>query len=466
MFFLNPLTLCSAFIEQLNESLKTMGARPLSRLQRLSLSVCITGVLITNTLCWKRFERACFGRYSANAMSKMFRHGKIFWEKLLYASVCRVISAYDITSGVLALDGTENKRSKNTKAIAKVHKMKDKSTGGFVMGQHLTILVLITDKVTIPVGFELYEPNPAQKHWQKQDKQLRKLGVPKSKRPKAPKKDPSYPTITEVALRVLQQFKSDFPQIKIKSILADAYYGSKPFFHEATNIFPGVQLVSQIKKSQKIKFHKRYISVDEYFKIYAGVERKIPVRGEEQSVVIHGARLHLKAHGCKRFIVAMKYEGETEYRYLIASDLTWRLTDIAAAYTLRWLVEVFIQDWKSYEGWCQLAKQPGDIGTRRGVVLSLLTDHCLLLHEDQMALIKNKLPAATVGSLRDRERANAIVESVSSLVQDNSDAERITEQLQGCIENTIHLRSSNKHMSHKEMPNLSGSTSLTYRAAA
>jgi hypothetical protein len=465
MFFLEPLSLCSTFIGQLNESLKSIGSRPLSRSQRMWLSICITGVLVTNTVCWKRFERACFGRYSSAALSKMFCRGKILWEKLLFASVCRVIAAYTINCGVLALDGTENKRSKNTKAIAKVHKMKDKSTGGFVMGQHLTILVLITDKVTVPVGFELYEPDPAQKQWQEQDKQLRKTGVPKYKRPKALKRNPSYPTITDVALRVLQQFKINFPHVKIKAILADAYYGSKHFVHKATILFPDTQFISQVKKSQKVKFHRRYISVEEYFKIYTAVERKIPVRGKEQTVLIHGARLYLKAHGCKRFIVAMKYEDETEYRYLIATDLTWRLTDIAAAYTLRWLVEVFIQDWKSYEGWCQLAKQPGDTGTRRGVVLSLLTDHCLLLHEDQMALIKNKLPAATVGSLRDRERANAMVEAVGSLVQDKADANRIANQLKDSIENIIPLRPSNKHMAHKDMPNLTGTASLAYRAA-
>src|SRR5690554_5628908 len=83
-------------------------------------------VLVTNTVCWKRFERSCFGQYSATTLSKMFCRGKILWERLLFASVCRVITAYNITSGVLALDGTENKRSKNTKALAKVHKMKDK----------------------------------------------------------------------------------------------------------------------------------------------------------------------------------------------------------------------------------------------------------------------------------------------------------------------------------------------------
>lgn len=466
MFFLKPLSLCSLFIEQLNESLETIGGRPLSRIQRTWLSICITGVLVTNTVCWKRFERSCFGQYSATTLSKMFCRGKILWERLLFASVCRVITAYNITSGVLALDGTENKRSKNTKALAKVHKMKDKSTGGFIMGQHLTILILITDKITVPVGFELYEPDPVQKLWQKQDKKLRKSGIAKSKRPKEPKRNQSYPTMTDIALRVLQQFKTDFPQVKVKAILADAYYGSKHFVQKATAIFPDTQLISQVKKSQKVKFHRRYISIEEYFKIYAGVERKISVRGKEQSVTIHGARLCLKAHGCKRFIIAMKYEGETEYRYLVATDLTWRLTDIATAYTLRWLVEVFIQDWKSYEGWCQLAKQPGETGTRRGVVLSLLTDHCLLLHEDQMALVNNKLPAATVGSLRDRERANAMVEAVGSLVQDKADAHRIANQLKDSIEHIIPLRPSNKHMAHKEMPKLSGTDSLSYRAAA
>jgi hypothetical protein len=37
------------------------------------------------------------------------------------------------------------------------------------------------------------------------------------------------------------------------------------------------------------------------------------------------------------------------YRSLIASDLSWRTLDIVQGQTLRWLVEVFIQDWKSYE---------------------------------------------------------------------------------------------------------------------
>jgi len=58
-------------------------------------------------------------------------------------------------------------------------------------------------------------------------------------------------------------------------------------------------------------------------------------------------------------------------------------------YTLRWLVEVFIEDWKNFEGWNMLAKQQGEEGSMRGVTLSLLCDHMLLVHPKQSALLKN-----------------------------------------------------------------------------
>ena len=267
-------------------------------------------------------------------------------------------------------------------------------------------------------------------------------------------------------MNLLRKFKSDFPNITIKAILADAYYGSKIFFKEAMLTYPHSQFVSQVKKTQLIKYCGRYKSVETFFNGQPGVERQISIRGENTTVTIHGARLYLKAHGVKRFIIAMKYDGETEYRYLVASDLTWRLTDIAAAYTLRWLVEVFIQDWKSYEGWCQLAKQPGDNGTRKGVVLSLLTDHCLLLHEDQMALVNDKLPAATVGSLRDRERAHAMIDALNDLIRDKDDGELIATQLKLSIENVIPLKPSKKHMCHRQMTNLKSAPSLSHQKVA
>lgn len=466
MFYLQPLALCTAFIEQIDETLVVAGLKKLSLSQKLWLSVCLTGVIITNTVCWKRFERAGFGRYSAGTLSKMFRRGKIHWDNLLMVSVLTLFEKYRITAGVLALDGTDNGRSKNTKAIAKVHKIKDKASGGFIKGQELTILVLITDKLTLPVGFEFYEPDPAYSEWKKADRQLKQEGIAKKNRPQSPAKNTDYPSVIEVALNLLRTFERQYPQIKVKAILADALYGAPGFVTPASQLFNGVQVISQVKKNQIIKTRGQSMSVETYFLRNAGFARPLKIRGgDEQTVCMHGARIYLKAHGCKRFIIALKYEGETNYRYLLGSDLTWRLTDIAAAYTLRWLVEVFIQDWKGYEGWCQLAKQPGVDGSCRGVILSLLVDHCLLLHPDQMALIKNKLPAATVGSLRDRERAAAVVEAIEELVT-GQQANDIVTQLKDCIVTAIPLRPSKKHMNNRDIGKLESTDSLKYQIAA
>jgi hypothetical protein len=56
--------------------------------------------------------------------------------------------------------------------------------------------------------------------------------------------------------------------------------------------------------------------------------------------MVGSARLYVCAHKTKRFIVAIKYEEEETYRYLIASDLSWRTLDMVQGQTLRWLVEI------------------------------------------------------------------------------------------------------------------------------
>jgi hypothetical protein len=97
-----------------------------------------------------------------------------------------------------------------------------------------------------------------------------------------------------------------------------------------------------------------------YFASCSGVETTLTVRGHEtKKIILLGHRLKAKVHGKARFVIAFKYEGEKEYRLLVATDLSWRHTDIARVYTLRWLVEVFIQDWKAYGGWSKLNKQRG-----------------------------------------------------------------------------------------------------------
>jgi hypothetical protein len=125
-------------------------------------------------------------------------------------------------------------------------------------------------------------------------------------------------------------------------------------------------------------------------------------------------------------------------------------------------MEVFIQDWKSYEGWSQLTKQPGDEGARHSVILSLLVDHSLFLHPDQQHQLKNNLPAYTVGSLR----ANVQVECLVNVIDDLVSSDDPQEQLKR-FTNTLHevfaFSSSKKHMNQRQLGRLEPTPYLKYR---
>jgi hypothetical protein len=118
------------------------------------------------------------------------------------------------------------------------------------------------------------------------------------------------------------------------------------------------------------------------------------------------------AHGKKRFVIALQYPGETEARDLVATELSWRTLDSFQTYTLRWLIEVFLEDWKRNEGWGQLAKKSDEDGSSR----SLLLDHAHLLHPEQRTRLNHQAPACTVGSLRQHCRGDAFLDVVRHIL--------------------------------------------------
>ncbi len=190
-------------------------------------------MLLTNSVCWAKFERASLGDHKIAALSWMFRKGKITWDYLLLASVTLVLERHGITEGVLVLDESDRARSKRTKRIYGVHKQKHKASGAYVNGQTVVLLLLVTQTVTLSVGFSFYRPDPALKTWGKEDKRLKKEGVTKKDRPARPERDSRYPTKTQLALRLLQAFKDAHCNIKIKAVLADALYGEANFMDKA-----------------------------------------------------------------------------------------------------------------------------------------------------------------------------------------------------------------------------------------
>ena len=59
---------------------------------------------------------------------------------------------------------------------------------------------------------------------------------------------------------------------------------------------------------------------------------------------MYGMRVNVVSYGCKLVVIALKYDGEDDYRYITATNLSWRTIDIVNTYSLRWLIEVFFQD--------------------------------------------------------------------------------------------------------------------------
>ena len=149
-----PAPFVSAFIDAVDSAIRTQQPHhAMSATQRAWLAFCVTAVLVTNSVCWARFERASLGMYSLAALSWMFRHSKLPWDALLVASVRVILRSHGITSGHLLIDDTDNARSKAAKALAHLYKLRDKESGGYVWGQSLVFLVLVTPKISLPVGF-------------------------------------------------------------------------------------------------------------------------------------------------------------------------------------------------------------------------------------------------------------------------------------------------------------------------
>ncbi len=388
-----PAPFVRAFVDAVDAAIRAHNPdRGMSALQRTWLAFCVTAVLVTNSICWARFERASLGSYSLAALSWMFRHSKIPWHDLLVASVRVILRHYGITSGSLVIDDTDNQRSKAATTLAHLYKLRDKGSGGYIWGQSLVFLVLVTPTISIPVGFVFYQPAPELRAWYKKDKALKKQGVPKPQRPPKPAPNPQYPTKQQLALRLLEAFKAHHPDIRVHCITADALYGTASFVDGASALFGGVQVISQARSNQNVRVGKRDQHLADYFATHPGTPQTIRIRGgDERVAMVSSARLYVCSHKTKRFIVAITYEEEETYRYLMASDLSWRTLDIVQGHSLRWLVEVFVQDWKGHEGWAQLTKQPGEEGARQSVILSLLVDHALFLHPDQHAQLKNNL---------------------------------------------------------------------------
>jgi hypothetical protein len=454
----NALTFIIVYVNDLSAKLKILNSGSgLSRKQKIWLSFVLSAVLVSNSICWSYFERMSNKKHKACTLLGMFRRPVIAWSKLMTASVGMIIERYKLKEGVLLVDDTDKSRSKNVKKLHAAHKVKDKATDGYSIAQNVMFLVLVTDRVTIPLGFAFYEPDAEWVLWRKEDKKLKKDGIPKKDRPKEPAKNTKNKR--EIAVGLVRKFQKDFPDFKIRSICADCYFGNKAFSDGIHEIYNNVQIISQIRGNQIVYMKGKPVNVSTLFERYAGGPEIINCRGESKNVIMYGMRIKVKSYGHKLFVIALKYEGEDEYRYITATDLSWRAIDIVSAYTLRWLVEVFIQDWKGHMGFDSMAIHQGVDGSFRGLTLSLLADHALNFHPEQAALIDAKLPAGTVSSLTKRIKIEALLESIKTLVYSDQPKDAY-EKMADSLMSIYELNSSKRNMVNVDMKQYEGKAYL------
>ncbi|WP_221897989.1 hypothetical protein [Bathymodiolus japonicus methanotrophic gill symbiont] len=98
------------------------------------------------------------------------------------------------------------------------------------------------------------------------------------------------------------------------------------------------------------------------------------------------------------------------------------------------------------------------------LILSLLFDHCLLLHPEQIARIESKLPAYTVGSLQRKSQMDVLLEFITSLLEFPDPGDKLKE-LGELIKDVFQLMPSGKHMIGRDLGRLGPIASLKYCSA-
>jgi hypothetical protein len=113
-----------------------------------------------------------------------------------------------------------------------------------------------------------------------------------------------------------------------------------------------------------------------------------------------------------------------------------------------------------------LTKQPGKEGSNRSLILSLLVDHSLFFHPDQLARIENKLPAYTVGSLTAKIKVEGILNLFEQIIMSDEPLERFKDFSKAMEDNVIRLNPSKKHLVSRNLDNLEPSPHLKYENVA
>ena len=100
--------------------------------------------------------------------------------------------------------------------------------------------------MTLPVGFWFYRPDPAVVAWRKADGRLKQANARKAERPACPARNPQYPSKEACMLSMIADLRHHHPAVKVKAVLADAWYGNRPIMDKASSLCGEAQAVKPI----------------------------------------------------------------------------------------------------------------------------------------------------------------------------------------------------------------------------
>jgi hypothetical protein len=137
-----------------------------------------------------------------------------------------------------------------------------------------------------------------------------------------------YPSKKALALKLIQAFVSNFTDIEIKATIGDAFYNTKDFFDAVSRTTKQPKIISQIKSTQLINVGGQFKQVGEFFANFQGKTEIVQLRSKDKLITFSSAKFKVKSHDKKLYLIVLKYGDESEYRYLIANDTTWRNIEV------------------------------------------------------------------------------------------------------------------------------------------
>jgi len=62
----------------------------------------------------------------------------------------------------------------------------------------------------------------------------------------------------------LERFAREHPTVQVQAVLVDAWYGTQAFLEQASALFGGVQVISQRRHNQKVRFRNRSLTLETF----------------------------------------------------------------------------------------------------------------------------------------------------------------------------------------------------------